>query len=391
MKKKSLICLTALFVVFATLLTGCGKADYDFENNDLSAYITLPADLKDRDFKEGLSLKAEPTEKDIQAKIDEALKGLAEVVDLDENATVEDGDELVIDYVGKYKADGKNSDGTEYKAGDAFSGGTATDSKHTVDLENSTFIDGFDKGMIGMKAGETKDIDMAFPTPYENNPDLAGVEVTFTVTVDSISRTKLPELTDELVKANPEDFESMATAAEYKEHVKEHLEEETVDENNKKIINTAWKYILDNSTYSGNYPDGLLDKYIKTYLDYYEHTVAAQDNLHLKEYVKKNGHESVEAFKTAVVIPEAETALKEKLALYATAKLLGITVTADDIKTKAQEDYKSNIEPNLALYKAYFGIASFTDYYKSVKNDASVKEGMIFDRTFEALCGIKAD
>lgn len=391
MKKKSLICLTALFVVFATLLTGCGKADYDFENNDLSAYITLPADLKDKDFKAGLTLKAEPTEEDYQKEIDEILKKHAEEVDLGEDATVEDGDELVIDYVGKYKADGKNSDGTEYKAGDEFSGGKATDSKHTVDLENSSFIDGFDKGMIGMKAGETKDIDMAFPTPYENNPDLAGVEVTFTVTVDSIKRTKLPELTDELVKENPEDFESMTTVAEFKEHLKEHLTEEIKTENNKKIINNAWKYVLDNATYTGTYPDGLLDKYIKTYLDYYEHTVAAQDNLHLKEYVKKNGHESVEAFKTAVVIPEAETALKEKLALYSVAKLMNITVTADDIKTKAQEDYKNNIEPNLALYKAYFGIASFSDYYASVKNDASVKEGMIFDRAFEALCGISAD
>lgn len=391
MKKKTLLCLTATLVVLATLLTGCGKADYDFENNDLSAYITLPEGLKDKDFTAGLTLKAEPTEEDYKKEIDEILKKYAEKVDLDDNATVEDGDALVIDYVGKYKNDGKNKDGTEYKAGDEFSGGKATDSKHTVDLEHSTFIDGFDKGMIGMKKGETKDIEMSFPTPYENNPDLAGVAVVFTVTVDSIERTKLPELTDELVKEHPEDFEEMTTVAEYKEHLKEHLTEEIKTENNKKIINTAWKYVLENSTYTGTYPDGLKDKYIKNYLDYYEHNVAAGKNMHLKEYVKKEGHESVEAFKNAVVIPEAETALKEKLALYSVAKLMNITVTADDIKAKAQEDYKNNIEPNLALYKAYFGISSFSDYYASVKNDASVKEGMIFDRAFETLCNIKAD
>ena len=391
MKKKTLLCLTATLVVFATLLTGCGKADYDFENNDLSAYITLPEGLKDKNFTEGLSLKAEPTEEDYQKEIDAILKKHAEEVDLGEDAKVEDGDELVIDYVGKYKNDGKNSNGTEYKAGDAFKGGSATDSKHTVNLEDSDFIEGFDKGMIGMGIGETKDIDMAFPSPYTNNPDLAGVEVTFTVTVDSIKRTKLPELTDEFVKENSEEFEDMTTVAEYKEHLKEHLTEEIEAENNKKIINTAWKFVLENSTYTGTYPDGLRDQYIKTYLDYYEHTVAAGKNMHLKEYVKSQSYESVEAFKTAVVIPEAETALKEKLALYSVAKLMNITVTADDIKTQAQEDYKNNIEPNLALYKAYFGISSFSDYYASVKADPSVKEGMIFDRAFEALCGIKAD
>ena len=391
MKKKTLLCLTATLVVFATLLTGCGKADYDFENNDLSAYITLPEGLKDKNFTEGLSLKAEPTEEDYQKEIDAILKKHAEEVDLGEDAKVEDGDELVIDYVGKYKNDGKNSNGTEYKAGDAFEGGSATDSKHTVNLEDSDFIEGFDKGMIGMGIGETKDIDMAFPSPYTNNPDLAGVEVTFTVTVDSIKRTKLPELTDEFVKENSEEFEDMTTVAEYKEHLKEHLTEEIEAENNKKIINTAWKFVLENSTYTGTYPDGLRDQYIKTYLDYYEHTVAAGKNMHLKEYVKSQSYESVEAFKTAVVIPEAETALKEKLALYSVAKLMNITVTADDIKTQAQEDYKNNIEPNLALYKAYFGISSFSDYYASVKADPSVKEGMIFDRAFEALCGIKAD
>ena len=391
MKKKTLLCLTATLVVFATLLTGCGKADYDFEQNDLSAYITLPDGLKDKDFTAGLTLKAEPTEEDYQKEIDAILEKHAEEVDIGEDAKVEDGDDLEIDYVGKYKNDGKNSDGTEYKAGEEFEGGSASNTEHTVDLENSAFIEGFDKGMIGMGIGETKDIDMAFPDPYTNNPDLAGVEVTFTVTVNSISRTKLPELTDEFVAENPDDFEDMATVAEFKEHLKEHLTEEITTDNNKKIINAAWKFVLDNSTYTGNYPEGLLDQYIETYLDYYEHNVAANENMHLKEYVKSKGHESVEAFKTAVVIPEAETALKEKLALYSVAKLMNITVTVDDIKTKAQEDYKNNIEPNLALYKAYFGISSFSDYYASIKADPSVKEGMIFDRAFEALCGVKAD
>lgn len=373
--KKKLTILVALTLALSSLLTACGKSDYDFEANDLTAYITLPSDVTTRDYTQGLTLKGEPTEDDINDKIAEALKKHAEEIDLDDDATVEDGDDLVIDYVGKID-------------GEAFDNGSASDSEHTVSLDNSEFIDGFDAGMIGMKKGETKDISVKFPDPYTNNPNLAGKDAVFTVTVDSIKRTKNPELTDELVADNPEDFENMATAAEYKEHVKEHLEEEAKTENNKKVINAAWKYILDNSTYNA-YPEGVLDQYIKTYLDYYEHTVAANENLHLKDYVKKQGHTSVEAFKEAVVKPEAEKALKEKLALYATAKLVDVKISADDVKAYAEEYYAEYVEPSLTFYSAYFGISNFNDYYKQVKDDEGTKQGLLFDKTFEAICKIE--
>ena len=132
--KKKLTMIMALALACASVLTGCGKSDYDFEANDLTAYITLPSDVAERNYADGLTLKGEPTEEDINDKIAEALKKHAEEVELDESATVEDGDELVIDYVGKLN-------------GEAFTGGTATDSKHTVDIENSEFIDGFDRGI----------------------------------------------------------------------------------------------------------------------------------------------------------------------------------------------------------------------------------------------------
>ena len=375
MKKKTLISLMALMLVLSMTLCGCNKLDYDFEGNDLSAYITLPSDLTTRDFKEGLSLKALPTDEDIQKEIDKILEKLAEEVELGEDAVVEDGDELVMDYVGKLD-------------GEAFEGGTATDTTHTIDIEDSTFIDGFDKGLLGMKAGETKDLNLTFPDPYTNNPDLAGKAVVFTVTVDSIKRMKTPELTDELVAANPDEFESMATAAEYREHVKEHLAEEAEASNEKKIINAAWQYILEKSTFSA-YPDGLLDKYIDTYLDYYEHTVAANQKQHLKDYVKAQGYESIAAFTEAVVKPEAETALKERLALYAVAKLMGVTVTDEEVKAQAETYYKENIEPSIAFYSAYLGISSFNDYYKQVKDSPDMKESLLFDRALAKLTGIE--
>ena len=374
MKKKALVIFTTLALACTTALSGCGNSGYDFAGSDLSAYITLPSDLTTHDYSSGLTLKGEVTDEDIQEAIDKALEELAEPVDLDENATVEDGDTVVMDYVGKLD-------------GEAFEGGSATDSSHEVLLENSTFIDGFDAGLVGMKAGETKDLNLTFPDPYEKNPDLAGKAVVFTVTIDSIERTKAPELTDTLVTENPNIFgKDISTADAYREQVKKDLKEGYEAENKTKLINAAWKDVLESSTYT-SYPDGLVDEYTDTLLDYYEHTVAAANEMHLKEYVKEQGYESVTAFKEAVVIPEAEDIIKEKLALYAAAKATGVSVTNDEAKAQAQTQYDENIAPSLSLYSSYFGISNFEDYLAYIGGIDSVKEGILFDRAFEIITG----
>ncbi len=385
MKKKSILCLAALLVAGASVLTGCGKADYDYESNDLSAYVTLPSDWKEHDYKAGLKLKDLPTDEDIQNEIDKLLKEYGEEIDPGEDALVEDGDDLIIDFKGTYKSDGKDDNGNEWKAGDAFEGGTAEDTQHTVNLEESEFIPGFDEGLIGMKKGSTKDLELTFPENY-GTVELAGVDVIFTVTVDSIARTVIPELTDELVSENSEDFEGLSTAAEYREHVKNTLTEEVEAENDEKLINAAWKYIYDNATVIGNGPEGVLDDYTDTFMDYYKHTVAANQNMHLKEYVKSQGYDSIEAFKTAVALPDAQKALKERLVVWSVAKAMGVTVTEEQIKAKAQEEY----DYMSALYQMY-GMASqmpsFNSYYKDVDTD-TIKQGLLFDAALEALCGI---
>ena len=64
-------------------------------------------------------------------------------------------------------------------------------------------------------------------------------------------------------------------------------------------------------------------------------------------------------------------------------------ITADDVKAYAEEYYEDYIEPSLSFYSAYFGISSFNDYYKQVKDDDSTKQGLLFDKTFEAICKIE--
>ena len=95
-----------------------------------------------------------------------------------------DGDETVIDFVGK-------------KDDVAFDGGTATD--YSLKLGSNQFIPGFEEGIVGHKSDETFDINLDFPDDY-HAAELAGTKVTFTVTLKKILESELPEIDDELAK-----------------------------------------------------------------------------------------------------------------------------------------------------------------------------------------------
>ena len=98
--------------------------------------------------------------------------------------TVQKGDVAVIDFEGK-------------KDGVAFEGGSAKG--FSLNIGSGHFIPGFEEGVVGMKKGETKDLNLTFPKEY-NNAELAGKDVVFTVTVHEIKEKVKPELNDDFAK-----------------------------------------------------------------------------------------------------------------------------------------------------------------------------------------------
>lgn len=123
-----------------------------------------------------------------------------------EDTTVKDQDSANIDYEGKI--DGK-----------AFDGGTA--SGYDLVIGSGTFIPGFEDQLIGMKAGETKDIKVTFPEDY-GSADLAGKDAVFTVTVNKISRK--PELTGAWVMKTTD--KKYTTVDEYRKVMRSKMEEQ---------------------------------------------------------------------------------------------------------------------------------------------------------------------
>jgi trigger factor len=122
------------------------------------------------------------------AAVDEALKNLADTAknfeDRKKGSKAKDGDKVVIDFVGKVD-------------GEAFDGGTAED--YPLVLGSNSFIPGFEAGLVGVKSGEVKDIDVTFPKDYQA-ANLAGKAAVFTCTVKTVSEPKPAEVNDELAK-----------------------------------------------------------------------------------------------------------------------------------------------------------------------------------------------
>lgn len=132
----------------------------------------------------GLSVgKEEPTVSD-----DEVAAELLKVQEqnamlLVKEGAAENGDTVVIDFVGE--VDGK-----------PFEGGTA--SNYELELGSHSFVPGFEDQLVGIKANETKDVNITFPENYVEN--LKGKPAVFHVTVHEVKEKKLPELDDNLVK-----------------------------------------------------------------------------------------------------------------------------------------------------------------------------------------------
>ena len=147
--------------------------------------------------------------KPADADIDEALGNLAENAqnfeDRKKNSKAKDGDQVVIDFVGKVD-------------GEAFDGGSAED--FPLVLGSGQFIPGFEEQLVGVKTGEEKAVEVTFPEEY-GNADLSGKPAVFDVTVKAVKEPKAAEIDDELAKKfGADDLEAL------KSQVTERLEAE---------------------------------------------------------------------------------------------------------------------------------------------------------------------
>lgn len=226
--------------------------------DDVSKYVTIGQ-------YKGLSLDKTVeavTDDMVDGRIKEELQNKAEEVT---EGSVQNGDVVTINYVGT-------------KDGVAFDGGTANNYELTIG--SGTFIDGFEDGIIGMKKGQTKDLDLTFPEEYSSE-ELAGQEVVFKVTLQSFKRA--PELTDDWAAKNTD----CKTAEEYRKEIRTTLEDEAKTSAQNTLRETAWNTVLSASEVK-EYPQDDLDTAKTEFKTLYEN-YAKQGDMTLEDFVKAQG------------------------------------------------------------------------------------------------------
>ncbi len=253
----------------------------------------------------------------------------------DPNYLIQDGDTLNIDFLGTVD-------------GVAFEGGSTDGYGSEVTIGTTQFIDGFLDQLIGHKVGENFDINVTFPDPYTNSPDLSGKDAVFNITINNIYQTSVPtELTDEIVSTNFSAF--FSTADEMLTTVRQDL-----------ITYQIEDYILDTlleQTTINSIPDSMTQYGIDTIKDYI-YTDSATYGMTQEEYLSLMGFSSLDEY-IEYEKPTLEETNKRTLMYELIADAEGLSITTELIDTFFLDNYGSS---DWSGYKEVYG----ENYIKSI-------------------------
>ena len=350
MKKKLLTAIVMGIMIAA--LTGCG------ESADSTIAADSPATYSDIDFNEYITTmpeykgievtvdKVNVTDEDVQSYIDDALTtaGYGETTDVTDRA-VKEGDTVNIDYEGKLN-------------GAAFEGGTAQ-GKDLV-IGSNSFIDGFESGLVGANIGDTLDLNLTFPENY-GSEELKGQDVVFTVTVNSISETKLPELTDEIAAALNAEY---PTAAGYTEFAKEAVTKDAESTHADDVQSAVWKAVY-GAAVIADPPQQIIDENVTKVTDSLN-MYAEKYGIEVDEFVQSYLGSTMDEF-TESAQKISEQSARETVLIRVIAAKEGIDVTQDEIDAELETDATANGYDSVDAYKEEVNADEYYDYLLSQK------------------------
>ena len=233
----------------------------------------------------------------------------------DKDGKVADGDQAIIDFEG-------------FKDGKAFDGGKGEN--YPLVIGSNSFIPGFEEGLVGMKKGETKDLELTFPKNYHSE-ELKGAKVVFKVTIKEIKERVLPQYNEDFFKdLNMEGVNDEASLKkEIESHIKAHKEQEIED----KYFDECLSKVAENAKV--DVPKEMIDEEIDRITDDFAQRLQMQ-GMNIDTYINMLGL-TKEAFKENFK-GEAEKRVKYRLVIEEVVK-------AEDIKVEDKEvnDYTKDL------------------------------------------------
>ncbi len=308
----------------------------------LTFKVTVKPEVKLGQYK-GVEVEKElyvPTEEDIDNEIKHMQERIAHIIDLPAGTAMESGDTAIIDFEG-------------FIDGVAFEGGKGE--KYSLTLGSNTFIPGFEDQLVGVKTGDSVDVNVTFPEDYHSD-DLAGKPAVFKVLVHEARRRELPPVDDDFVKDMREDCD---TVAELREKLREELNEKAEAMATQNAQNKALEQVVANAEM--DVPSIMIDDRLDQMLQEFEGQLQYQ-GLTLERFFQLT--KSTRAEWRAAQQDRAEEAVKQDLVLEAIVKAEDIQAEQEDLDKQMQEIADSYNKP-LEEVKATFadnGRLQFFEY-----------------------------
>ncbi|OOE05646.1 trigger factor [Anoxybacillus kestanbolensis] len=252
------------------------------------------------------------TDEDVEQELKRLQERHAELV-VKEEGTVENGDTVVIDFEG-------------FVDGEAFEGGKAEN--YSLVIGSGTFIPGFEEQLIGMAAGEEKDIEVTFPEEYHAE-QLAGKPAVFKIKLHEIKTKQLPALDDEFAKDVDEEVETLDAL---KEKIKERLTNEKKEEAEAALRDAVVQKATENAQM--DIPEVMVKNETDRMIREFEQRLQMQ-GLNLDLYYQFSGQD--EAALREQMKEEAEKRVRVTLTLEAIVKAENIDVTEEEVEKELQE------------------------------------------------------
>lgn len=282
----------------------------------LTAEVTVEPEVELGEYKglEGKEIDAEVTEEDVNEQIEALLAQYTELVVKD--GEVAEGDVANIDFKG-------------FVDGEAFEGGEAEG--HDLEIGSGTFIPGFEEQLVGLKAGDEKDVKVTFPEEYQAE-ELQGKEATFEVKVNEVKEKETSEFNDDFVKEELEGFDDAETTEDVKAKITEDLKAYKEQEKDFELRESLVVQASENAKME--IPEAMVESEQQRMLQEYEQRLAQQGlNLELFEQISGQSKEDLlEQMKD-----DAFKRVRTGLTLQAISDAENIEASEEDIDNELQK------------------------------------------------------
>ena len=256
--------------------------------------------------------KAVVTDEEVLHEIEHMRSHMADVV-VKENGEVVLGDTAVISFTGV--VDGKEVEG-------------AKGENYPLEIGSHSFIPGFEEGLVGMKTGETKKLNLKFPENYVE--ELKGKDVEFTVTVNEVKTRVLPEINKEFFEDLG--YEDVKDEKGLREKVKEELTREKEHNEDDIFMDKVLEAAAKNMKVEIN-PE-IIDDEVHRMINQYAEQLKMQ-GMDFNEFLKITGTKEEDLHKQ--MEPEAEKRVKYRFMLEAIAEKEDLKFTKEEVEARASE------------------------------------------------------